>query len=65
MPDDPTQEPEELDVTIATEVEQETSRALNKETRQVLFAVLLVKEGYTASPVAFEHHHGYFNALSK
>jgi hypothetical protein len=42
MADDPTQEPEELDVAIASEVEQETSRALNKETRQVLLAVLLV-----------------------
>lgn len=41
--EDPTQEPEELlDAAVATEVEQETSRALGKETRQVLFAVLLV-----------------------
>jgi uncharacterized membrane protein YdjX (TVP38/TMEM64 family) len=40
---DPTPEPEELlDAAVATEVEQETSRALGKETRQVLFAVLLV-----------------------
>ncbi len=42
MSDNPTQEPEDLDVSISTEVEQETSRALNKETRQVLLAVLLV-----------------------
>ena len=42
MSDDPTQEAEELDVSISNEVEQETSRALNKETRQVLLAVLLV-----------------------
>lgn len=42
-PEDHTQEPEELlDAAVATEVEQETSRALGKETRQVLFAVLLV-----------------------
>ncbi len=41
--DEPTQEPEELlDAAVATEVEQETSRALGKETRQVLMAVLLV-----------------------
>lgn len=41
--EEPTQEPEELlDATTATEVEQETSRALGKETRQVLFAVLMV-----------------------
>jgi 2-methylcitrate dehydratase PrpD len=32
--------------------------------RDALFAVMLVKEGYTASPVAFEHHHGYFNAFN-
>jgi len=42
MPDDPTQEPEELDIITSAEAEQETSRALNKETRQVLLAVLLV-----------------------
>jgi len=42
MPDEPAQEPEELDVSISNEVEQETSRALGKETRQVLLAVLLV-----------------------
>lgn len=42
MPDDRTQEPEELDIITSTEAEQETSRALNKETRQVLLAVLLV-----------------------
>ncbi|WP_395741617.1 TVP38/TMEM64 family protein [Prosthecobacter sp.] len=41
-PDDPAQEPEELDASIVTAVEQETSRALGKETRQVLYAVLLV-----------------------
>lgn len=40
--DEPVAEPEELDVSITSEVEQETSRALGKETRQVLFAVLLV-----------------------
>ncbi len=41
--DDPAQEPEELlDAAVATEVEQETSRALGKETRQVLLAVLVV-----------------------
>lgn len=40
--DEPAAEPEELDVSITSEVEQETSRALGKETRQVLFAVLLV-----------------------
>lgn len=41
--DDPAQEPEELlDAAVATEVEQETSRALGKETRQVLMAVLVV-----------------------
>ena len=40
--DEPAQEPEELDASTASEVEQETSRALGKETRQVLFAVLLV-----------------------
>lgn len=41
--EDPAQEPEELlDAAVATEVEQETSRALGKETRQVLMAVLLV-----------------------
>lgn len=32
----------ELEATIAIEVERETSRALNKESRQVLFAVLMV-----------------------
>lgn len=43
MHEDPTQEPEELlDAAVATEVEQETSRALGKETRQVLMAVLVV-----------------------
>lgn len=42
MPQDPTQEPEELDLTTTAEVEQETSRALNKETRQVVMAVLAV-----------------------
>jgi uncharacterized membrane protein YdjX (TVP38/TMEM64 family) len=42
MADDPTQEPEELDVITFAEAEQETARALNKETRQVLYAVLLV-----------------------
>jgi len=42
MSDDRTQEPEELDIITSTEAEQETSRALNKETRQVLLAVLLV-----------------------
>ncbi len=40
--EEPAQEPEELDGSISNEVEQETSRALGKETRQVLFAVLLV-----------------------
>ncbi len=40
--DETAHEPEELDASISTEVEQETSRALGKETRQVLFAVLLV-----------------------
>lgn len=40
--DETAEEPEELDASIAIEVEQETSRALGKETRQVLFAVLLV-----------------------
>ena len=40
--DESAAEPEELDVSITSEVEQETSRALGKETRQVLFAVLLV-----------------------
>jgi len=43
MPDDPTQElEEEVDASISAEVEHETSRALSKETRQVLLAVLLV-----------------------
>lgn len=42
MPDDLTPEPEELDVATSNELEQETSRALGKETRQVLMAVLLV-----------------------
>ncbi|MFC5455235.1 TVP38/TMEM64 family protein [Prosthecobacter fluviatilis] len=41
-PEEPPQELEELDASTATTVEQETSRALGKETRQVLFAVLLV-----------------------
>jgi len=40
--DEPPQELEELDASTATTVEQETSRALGKETRQVLFAVLVV-----------------------
>ncbi|MCF7786947.1 MAG: VTT domain-containing protein [Prosthecobacter sp.] len=40
--DESAEEPEELDASITSEVEQETSRALGKETRQVLFAVLLV-----------------------
>jgi uncharacterized membrane protein YdjX (TVP38/TMEM64 family) len=40
--DETAQEAEELDAATTTEVEQETSRALGKETRQVLFAVLLV-----------------------
>lgn len=42
MPEDPTQEAEELDLTTSTEVEQETSRALSKETRQVVVAVMVV-----------------------
>ncbi|MCB1275539.1 VTT domain-containing protein [Prosthecobacter sp.] len=40
--DDFAPEPEELDASTAVEVEQETSRALGKETRQVLLAVLVV-----------------------
>ena len=40
--DEPAAEQEELDVSITSEVQQETSRALGKETRQVLFAVLMV-----------------------
>ena len=40
--EEPAAEPEELDVSITSEVEQETTRALGKETRQVLMAVLLV-----------------------
>ena len=32
--------------------------------RSALFAVMLARDGYTASPVAFEHHHGYFNAFN-
>ncbi|WP_395737542.1 TVP38/TMEM64 family protein [Prosthecobacter sp.] len=40
--DEPRTETEELDASTAIEVEQETSRALGKETRQVLFAVLMV-----------------------
>jgi len=42
MSDKPAYEPEEPDISISNQVEQETSRALNKETRQVLLAVLLV-----------------------
>lgn len=42
MSDEPAYEPEELDISISNQVEQETSRALSKETRQVLLAVLLV-----------------------
>lgn len=42
MSDEPACEPEELDISISNQVEQETSRALSKETRQVLLAVLLV-----------------------
>lgn len=42
MSADPTQEPEELDLTTSAEAEQATSRALSKETRQVLTAVLVV-----------------------
>lgn len=42
MPEEPTQEQEELDLSTSTEVENETSRALGKETRQVLAAVLVV-----------------------
>ena len=42
MPDEPKQESENLDISISNEVEQETSRALNRETRQVLMAVLMV-----------------------
>jgi len=42
MSDEPVYEPEELDISISNQVEQETSRALSKETRQVLLAVLLV-----------------------
>lgn len=42
MPDESEPEVEKVEASIAIEVEQETSRALNKETRQVLFAVLLV-----------------------
>lgn len=42
MLDEPKQEPEELDETTSTEVEQETSRALSKETRQVVLAVVAV-----------------------
>jgi uncharacterized membrane protein YdjX (TVP38/TMEM64 family) len=38
--DEPAAEPEELDVSITSEVEQETSRALGKETRQVLAAFM-------------------------
>lgn len=41
-PEEPPQELEELDASTATTVAQETSRALGKESRQVLFAVLLV-----------------------
>lgn len=40
--EEPAAEPEELDVSITSEVEQETTRALGKETRQVLMAVLMV-----------------------
>lgn len=42
MSDIPTQEPEELDLTTSAEAKQETTRALSKETRQVVTAVLLV-----------------------
>lgn len=40
--EEPAAEPEELDAAITSEVEQETTRALGKETRQVLMAVLMV-----------------------
>lgn len=42
MPDESEPEVEKVDASIAIEVELETSRAVNKEARQVLFAVLLV-----------------------
>ena len=42
MPDESDHALEEVDPSIAVEVELETSRALTKETRQVLLAVLMV-----------------------
>ena len=32
--------------------------------RSALFAVMLARDGYTSSTVAYEHHHGYFNAFN-
>ena len=32
--------------------------------RSALLAVMLARDGYTASANAFEHHHGYFNAFN-
>jgi hypothetical protein len=40
--DESERETKEVDASIAVEVERETSRAVNKETRQVLLAVLIV-----------------------
>ncbi|PWC11781.1 MmgE/PrpD family protein [Brenneria roseae subsp. americana] len=44
---------------------QTKSLAVGHANRNAVMAVLLARQGYSAGPTAFEHHHGYFNVYNQ